>query len=149
VAELVAIKIEGFREFRQKLKAMDRDLPKAVRIAFNEAADIVVTDARARVPVLTGAARGSVKAASTQTKARIKGGGSKAPYYPWLDFGGSVGRGRTGRGTGSVHRPYLAPHGRYIYNAFFRKRGEFVDAMSDALIKIAREAGLEVTSRGR
>ena len=142
MADLVAIKIDGFREFRDRLKAMDRDLPKAIRLAFNEAADIVVTDARSRVPVLTGAAKASVKAASTQTKARVKGGGNKAPYYPWLDFGGHVGPNR------SVERPFLT-NGRYIYNAFFRRRGEFVDAMSDALIKVARQAGIEVTSGGR
>ncbi len=141
MADLVAVKIEGFREFRDHLKALDRDLPKAVRIAFNEAADIIVTDARSRVPVLTGTAKASVKAASTQTKARVRGGGNKAPYYPWLDFGGRIGPDR------SVVRPFL-PQGRYIYNAYFRRRGEFVDAMSDALIKVARQAGIEVTRGG-
>ncbi len=143
MADLVAVKIHGLREFRNRLKDMDRDLPKALRIAFNAAADVVVADAKPRVPFLSGDAQSSVRSASTQTKARVRGGGSRAPYYPWLDFGGRIGPDR------SVERPFL-PEGRYIYNAFFRKRatGEFTDAMSDALTRIGREAGLEVTSGG-
>jgi hypothetical protein len=138
--DVVAVKIEGLSEFNAQLKAMDRNLPKAVRIAFNKAADVVVADARPRIPTLTGAARGSVKARSTRTAARVVGGGSRAPYYPWLDFGGRVGRG------GSAHRPFLQD-GRYLYNAYFRKRasGEFVDVMSKALIQVAKSAGITVT----
>jgi hypothetical protein len=141
VADLAAVKIEGLREFNAALKALDKDLPKAVRLAFNAAADVVVADARPRVPRLTGAAAGSIRVASTRTAARVRAGGSKAPHYPWLDFGGSVGPNR------SVQRPFLK-EGRYLYNAYFRKRasGEFVDVMSKALIKVARSAGIEVTS---
>jgi len=118
---------------------MDKDLPKALRIAFNAAADVIVADARPRIPAVTGAARDSVKARSTQTRARVVGGGNKAPYYPWLDFGGRI-------PVTNVRRPFL-PEGRYIYNAYFRKRatGEFVDVMSDALVQVAKSAGIVVT----
>ena len=135
----VAVRIGGLREFQAKLRAIDADLPKLLRLAFNQAADVVVADARPRIPKLTGTAAGTVKARSTRTAARVVGGGRKAPYYPWLDFGGSVGPGR------SVHRPFLTD-GRYIYNAYFRKRasGEFVDVMSKALIQVARSAGVTV-----
>ena len=70
----------------------------------------------------------------------MSGGGNKAPYYPWLDFGGSVGRRR------SVRRPFL-DKGRYIYAAYFRARdsGRFEDALSAGLVKVAKDAGLEVT----
>lgn len=132
------VKITGLREFVRGLKDMDRDLGKLVRLAFNEAADIVVDDARPRVPRRSGKARASVKARSTQTAARIVGGGRKAPYYPWLDFGGRVGRRK------SVKRPFLKD-GRYIYASYDRRKGEFVDAMSDGLVKVARDAGIEVT----
>lgn len=133
-----AIRIKGLREFQQSLKTLDKDLPKALRVAFNNAAGMVVTDARGRVPSRTGRARGSVKAASTQTAARVRGGGRQAPYYPWLDFGGRIPRG--------PRRPYLAPHGRYIYNAYFRHRdsGRFQDELSKALVDVAKTAGLEV-----
>ena len=135
-----AIRIEGLREFQRGLKAMDRDLPKVLRMAFNDAADIVVDDARPRVPSRTGRAKGTVKARSTQTAARVAGGGNKASYYPWLDFGGRVGRRR------SVRRPFL-PKGRYIYNAYFRARdsGRFQDVLQDGLLDVAHKAGIEVT----
>lgn len=130
--------IEGLSEFQRNLKALDRDLPKALRIAFNDAADIIVSDARPRIPSRSGRARGTVKARSTQKQARVSGGGNRAPYYPWLDFGGRVGRRK------SVHRPFLTD-GRYIYNAYFRRRGEFADAMEDAIVKVASQAGIEVS----
>jgi hypothetical protein len=131
------VKIVGLKEFNKRLRDMGGDLPKAVRLAFNDCADIVVQDARPRVPKWTGAAKGSVRVASTRTAARIRGGGAKAPYYPWLDFGGYAGRGRT------MHRPFLQ-EGRYIYNAFFRKRPQFVEAMTKALRTIAKRAGLVI-----
>jgi hypothetical protein len=52
------ISIDGLNQFRAGLKAMDRDLPKALRIAFNAAAEIVVADARPGVPSKSGKARG-------------------------------------------------------------------------------------------
>ena len=132
-----AVKIEGLREFQRGLKDMDRDLPKALRLAFNSAADVIVSDARPRVPSRTGRARASVVARSTQTKARVEGGGRKAPYYPWLDFGGRLPSG--------PRRPFIGRTGRYIYHAFFRRRDEFTADLSDRLVDVARSAGIEVT----
>jgi hypothetical protein len=118
---------------------MDSDLPKTVRVALNEAANSVVDEAKPRVPKRRGRARASVKAKSTRTLVRVSGGGPKAPYYPWLDFGGRVGRNR------SIRRDYK-PKGRYIYKAYFRQRdsGEFQEILSDALGDVARRAGLRL-----
>lgn len=134
------IKVQGLKELRNSLKALDSDLPKALRLAFNDSADIVVSDAKPRVARQTGRAKGTVRARSTQKSARVAGGGRRAPYYPWLDFGGRVGRNR------SVNRPFLKD-GRYIYNAYFKARdsGEFQDSLSKGLIKVAKGAGIEVT----
>jgi hypothetical protein len=132
-----AIAIDGLNQFVRNLKALDRDLPKALRIAFNEAADVVVQDARPRIPTLTGKARGSVKARSTQTASRVVGGGNRAPYYPWLDFGGRVGRRR------SVHRPFLK-YGRYIYASWYANQPRYVRLLEDALLDAAASAGIEV-----
>jgi len=134
-----AIKVEGLSQFRRSLKALDSELPKALRMAFNEAANIVVDDAKPRVPHRSGKARGTVRAQSTQSKARVKGGGRKAPYYPWLDFGGRVGR------KNSVKRPYLPKEGRYIYVAFNNNKRRFGEGLQDALLSVARRAGLEIT----
>lgn len=131
------LKIEGLNEFRRNLKALDNDLPKALRLAFNEAADIIVDDAKPRVPHKRGKAKASVKARSTQKFSRVVGGGNRAPHYPWLDFGGRVGRGK------SVRRPFLK-HGRYIYRAYFANRGEYAKVMEAELIDVAKQAGFEV-----
>lgn len=132
-----AIRVTGLREFRQNLKKLDADLPKALRMAFNGAADIVVTDARPRVARRSGKAAGTVKARSTQTASRVVGGGNKAPYYPWLDFGGRVGRNH------SVTRPFLK-NGRYIYDAYFDNRARYGELLEQGLLDVAASAGVVI-----
>lgn len=132
------IRVDGLAEFRRNLKKLDGDLPKALRIALNEAADIVVGDARPRVPTRTGRAAASIKARSTQTAVRVVGGSKRVPYYPWLDFGGKVGRRK------SVRRAFLK-EGRYLYRSYFDNRDEFSKVLTAALIDVARQAGVEVT----
>jgi hypothetical protein len=134
------ILIDGLAQFQRNLRAMDSDLPKALRIAMNQAADVVVSDAKPRVPKKTGKAAASIKAASTRTAVRIKAGGRRAPYYPWLDFGGAVGRKR------SIRRPFLKD-GRYLYEAYFSKKasGEFEAVLTKALLDVATQAGVVVS----
>src|SRR5690554_1767237 len=104
------IKVQGLKEFRDALKRLDGDLPKALRQAFNRSAELIVNEARPKVPKLTGRARASVKTRSTQKEVRIVGGSKRVPYYPWLDFGGRI---------RNAERPFLK-NGRYIYDAYFR-----------------------------
>lgn len=131
------IRIEGLREFQRALKRLDAEAPKALRIAFNAAGDLVVQVARPQIPTKSGHAKMSVKARSTQTAVRVVGGGNKAPYYPWLDFGGRVGRHR------SVSRPFLAD-GRYIYAAYYLHRDDVQESTVQALTDAALAAGLAV-----
>lgn len=133
-----AIRIEGLAQFRAGLKRMDKDLPKGIRIALNGVVDIVVDDARPRIPRRTGRAAASLKSQSTQSKARIKAGGSRAPYFPWLDFGG-----RTGRNKSQV-RPFFKK-GRYVWLSFADKRTEVTKALEGAMVDVAKGAGLDVT----
>jgi hypothetical protein len=79
-----------------------------------------------------------VKVRSSQREARVAAGGSKAPYYPWLDFGGRTGPNR------SVERAFIS-EGRYIYPTVRERQDEIADAGQAALTELAREAGLEVT----
>lgn len=132
-----AIKIEGLAAFTKNLKKLDSDLPKALRMAFNACADVVVTDARQKIPTRSGKAKASVKARSTATASRIVGGSKRVPYYPWLDFGGRVGK------SGSIRRPFLKD-GRYIYNAYFRNRERYAGLVEQSLLDVARQAGIEV-----
>jgi hypothetical protein len=133
------IKIDGLAQFTRDLKKLDSDLPKAVRVANNQAADLVVTTARPLVPRRTGKAAGSIRAQSTRTAVRVTEGGPRAPYMPWLDFGGKVGR------QHAVKRPFIK-EGRYLYPAYRRKRdsGEFQEVMTAALLDVAARAGVEV-----
>jgi hypothetical protein len=108
-----------------------------MRVAFNGAANIVVQGAVPLIPTLTGKSRASVKARSTQTAVRVVGGGPKAPQYPWLDFGGRVGRNR------SVHRPFHAD-GRYIYHSYYMNTKRVQDGTRLALLDAAAAAGLAV-----
>jgi hypothetical protein len=134
-----AIRIDGLAQFQRNLRKLDTDLPKAMRAALNQAAEVVAADARSRVPRRSGRAAASIRVASTQTAARIRAGSNRAPYYPWLDFGGRVGRKK------SVKRPFLK-QGRYLYAAYFDKRqsGEFERVLTEALLDVARKAGVEV-----
>jgi hypothetical protein len=131
------IRVEGLREFSQGLKRLDGDMPKVLRLALKGVGDVVVDDARPRVATKTGKARKSVRSKSTRTSSTIAGGGARAPWYPWLDFGGKVGRSR------SVVRPFLR-QGRYIYRAYEAERAHIPDLLGDALVGVARQAGLEV-----
>lgn len=132
------IKIEGLAAFSRNLRKLDKDLPKALRLALNEATDIVVHEAARRIPTRTGRAKASLKAKSTRTESRIAGGSNRVPYYAWLDFGGSTGRNK------SAKRQFL-PEGRYLYAAYFDKRSEFDAALSKGLLQVAASAGIEVT----
>jgi hypothetical protein len=133
-----AIQVEGLAQFRRSLKELDKNAPKALRIAFNNSAEVIVDEARPKVPVgPTGRARNAIKLRSTQAEARIAGGSKKVPYYPWLDFGGKAGRGR------KMVRPFLK-HGRYIYDAYFRRRDDFQANLSDELNAVVRQSGMDV-----
>jgi len=132
------IKVEGLTQFIKALRDTDREIPKALRKAFNVAAQIVVDYAQARVPVRTGAARRSIVARSSQSAVRVACGGQRAPYFPWLDFGGRVGRHK------SVARPFLKD-GRYVYQALYTQSDAIRDATTAALVDAARAAGLQVS----
>lgn len=132
------IKVVGLTEFRKGLRAMDRGLPKGVRLALNEAANTLIDATRPKIPRRTGAAAASLRAQSTQTTARVAVGGPKAPYYPWLDFGGRTGRRK------SVVRPFYK-EGRYLYPTLAQEREAIQGVMLKALTQLAQSNGIEVS----
>jgi hypothetical protein len=132
------IAIQGLRETSRALRSLDKQAPKQLRIVFNQAGELVVGYVRRNAPRRTGRAIGSVKTRSTRTSARVSFGGDRAPYYPWLDFGGKVGRGD------SVVRPFLK-EGRYVYPGLAAHRAEIIKIMQEGLAQAARDAGLEVS----
>ncbi len=133
-----AIGIAGLDQFVRNLKQLDRDLPKALRLSFNEISKIVVDDAQRLVPSVTGRTRKSLKAKSTQKAARLSGGSNGVPWFGWLDFGGE------GRIKGRpAYRP-VKKEGRYLYAAYYKHRDEIPALMEQALLEIAQQAGVEI-----
>lgn len=133
-----AIRIEGLKEFQKALRDMDRDLPKVMRVVFNEASSVVIDWATPRIPRRTGRAVKSVRARSSQREARVGIGGNRAPYMPWLDFGGE------GRIKGRpAARPFIKK-GRYLYAGLDATRDEVTKIMTEGLAQLAAQAGLEM-----
>lgn len=134
----VSIGIGGIRDFQRQLRQMDTDLPKQMRVTLNGSAEIVVRHARPKIPTRSGAAAASLKVRSSQREARVAAGGRRAPYYPWLDFGGRVGP------NDSVARPFYT-EGRYVYPTVRERQTEIQETMAAGLAELAAGAGLAVT----
>lgn len=130
------IRVEGLREVQAALKHLDGQSQKALRVALNNAVEVVAQDARRRMPYRTGKARSTVKASSSQREARVSEGSRRVPYVAWLDYGGRVGRNR------SVVRPFR-PGGRVLYPAYGAHRDDVLDLLTQEIIEVARQAGLE------
>ncbi len=134
--EYAAARVTGLRECQRAIKTVSKELPKELRVGLNTVAGVVVTDVRSNVEKVTGRAASSVTARSTQTAVRIGFGGPKASYYPWLDFGGRVGRGR------AVVRP-VVKGGRYIYPAIRRHQAEMFSLLDNVVRNVTAKAGLD------
>lgn len=133
------IETQGIKEFQASLRAMDAGLPRLLRLVFNDAGKLIVDYAQAHIENRTGRARASIKVRSTQRAGQVSIGGGRAPYVPWLDFGGE-GR-RRGR---PAARPFIK-EGRYVYKGLRLKSDEITEVMAKGLADLATQAGLEVT----
>lgn len=131
------IKIDGLNQFVRNLKKIDADLPKTLRVGFNDAAMIIVDYVQPRIPHVTGKAAASVKVKSTRNSVRVSEGGNSAPWMPWLDFGGKVGRGK------SIVRQFYR-EGRYLYAGLAAEGEKVYAAIVGALLDAVRAAGIEV-----
>lgn len=131
------LRIKGMAEFQGALKQMSAETQSRLDEVTGEAAKRVATATRRKVPSVTGAAKGSVGLRTVQGKSTVVTGGTKAPYFPWLDFGGRVGRG------GSVVRAFR-PGGRYLFPAQRAEYHQVMDVLNAELVMLAEDAGLEV-----
>ncbi len=130
------IQVGGLAQLNRGLRAVGPEAAKSLRLALNEAGQLLVDEVRPQIPVRTGAARASLAARSTRTSARVAVGGRKAPYYPWLDFGGQ-GR-RPGRPPA---RPFIR-EGRYFYPTLARVRPQIEQQLQDSISAAIAAAGL-------
>jgi hypothetical protein len=144
----VQIEVRGIRELGTAFRAVSTDLPKELKGRFLAIAENVVGKARGLMPHESGDAAASVRARGRAGGASIAFGGTKAPHMPWLDFGGSVGRGhRPGVAwSGATRREWKGSptgSGRYVYPAISEARPETEAAVEDALREAAEKAGFE------
>ncbi|MGH3075674.1 MAG: hypothetical protein ACRDQC_12130 [Gaiellales bacterium] len=152
------VQIDGLRELRNAMRKAEAGSQKAIARHLKDVAGKVAEDVRAVVPQSAGAksaanpyasgsARSSVRAFATSDGAGVRGGGASAPYYPWLDFGGSTGRGhREGVAwSGATVRPWMGRpgDGRYIYPVIAQEGDKILQAVMAALDEAELEAGWE------
>lgn len=138
MALIEPIRIQGLSQFSKNLRKIDSELPKSLRVAMNEGAQIVVDEAVPRIPRVTGAAARSVKARSTRTATRIAAGSKRVGYFPWLDFGGE------GRIKGRpAKRPFIK-EGRYLWASYGDRRDDVAAALERALLATVAAAGVDV-----
>jgi hypothetical protein len=133
------VNITGLKEFQRALRDMDKALPKQIRLVLNDATELVLDWARPRIPTKTGRAKASLKARSSQREARVAMGGTRAPWMPWLDFGGE------GKRPGRPPARQFIKAGRYLYPGLEARRDDITQKMSEGLDALGREAGLEMT----
>ena len=137
MAEDLKISVTGLTELSRGLKAVDAGAPKELRLELNRAANLLVDETRPKIPTVTGAAARSLVARSTRTSARVAVGGKKAPWYPWLDFGGE-GK-RAGR---PAMRPFIN-EGRYVYPTLREIRPKIMRQLQEGISRLIHDAGLQ------
>lgn len=139
------IQVRNMRDVTAALRRSGTEGRKNLKRYLLPISQGVVAAAARKVPRRSGAAAGSLSATATDTGARVSFGGTKAPYYPWLDFGGTVGKGHEpGRSwSGSVERPFIS-HGRYVYPTIDEQREDIEQAAMDAILRAAIDAQLGV-----
>jgi hypothetical protein len=136
--EEFSVKVTGLREVNAALKEVESGLPKAMQGKLKGIAEHVAETARGMVPRRTGAAAGSIRARATQRGAGIAFSDSdgSVSYFPWLNFGGRVGR------HGSIERSTVTPD-RYIYSTILTEREETMRAVDEAVKEVAGRAGFD------
>lgn len=136
----VKVEVRGLRELGSAFNKLDREAAAELKHELTGAAQEVVGLVQSRVEKLTGAAAGSVKAKGSTRGASIAFGGTAAPHYPWLDFGGKVGRGD------SIERPFIQG-GRYVYPAIAERSDATNEAIDGAVKRAAQRAGFDTQER--
>lgn len=133
---------------------MDRESVRALNAGLKGAVQPLAQQIAATVPTDTGRAQSTVRVTSSGGTVWLKGGGARAPYFPWLDFGGQLPGHRPRRKkammwSGAQHPSASAAganrtkirSGRYIYPGAERHAEEVVDRTAIIFDDVARSAG--------
>lgn len=141
----VKVEVKGLGDLARAFKQVDRELNQEMKRRLKDVVQGVADTAIQRMPHRTGRAQTSVKARASDRGGAIAAGGTAAPYYPFLDFGGSVGRGHVPGvgGSGAIKRS-MPDGGRYIYPALIERRDDINKGVEEAVEEVAKQAGFDV-----
>lgn len=133
--------VSNLAEVRKYLRKIHPDLVPVLREDLKSA--IITNTLPAiirRVPKRSNRARFTVNARAGGNTLYVQAGGkaSAAPYFGWLDFGGTL-RNRGRRGTTTIVRPII-PKGRYVYPAIYQTQDRLVEAAGKAVDKAIQSA---------
>lgn len=131
------VRVEGLKDFQRELRKLDAALPRELRKANIEAAEVVAKPARARAESQGSTAAKvapSIKAAGEQRRSKITLGGPRFPMALGAEFGGQ------GRPTTQQFRPHRGTEGYFLYPTVRDTREPFIDAYEDALDRLMRRA---------
>jgi len=103
VSDGVYVGVVGLEEFRKALRTMDKQLPRELRKANKNAAEVVASAARSRAESQGGVqakTAPSVKAAAEARHAKVSLGGARYPFALGANFGAGHNKPRsTSRGA--------------------------------------------------
>lgn len=131
------VTVTGLRDLSKAFKALDTDAVDAMKAALKAIAEGVAADVRSRVPRRSGRMAGSYVPRGSVKGASIAFAGTRAPYAPWIEFGGSVGKAR------SVRRP-VVKGGRYLYPAIDDNMADVEQKVADAISDLTSKYGFRV-----
>jgi len=133
--------VSNLAEVRKYLRKIHPDLVPVLREDLKSAIIQNTLPAILRkIPKKSGYAQFTLKARSGGNTLYVLAGGksSVAPYYGWLDFGGTLkGRGR-GRNQ-TIVRPIIK-RGRYVYPGILETQQRLVEAAGRAVDKAVQSA---------
>jgi hypothetical protein len=142
MADDFKVNVEGLAKLNKAFKQVDVELPKKLKVKFRAISENMAAEVRGKIPHQSGNAAASVKARATTRGAQLVYAGTKAPYLPWLNFGGTTGRGHQKGGGGAIKRDIVKPD-RYVYSTVIARMPSTAEAAIRAIDEVARDADFE------
>jgi hypothetical protein len=141
VAVGAGVYVSNLAEVRKYLRKIHPDLVPVLREDLKSAIILNTLPAiMRRVPKISGYAQFTLKARSGGNTLYVLAGGtsSVAPYFGWLDFGGSLRNRGPGRNQ-TIVRPIIKK-GRYVYPGILETQNRLVEAAGKAVDKAVQSA---------
>ena len=138
----VKLDVEGLKEFRAALKAVDAAFPKQLQQVNKRAAELIVPEAKRRAGqvrpnLASGLARvgsrgvNSIRAGASQRSAYIMGGGARVPWFGGNEWGSS---GRYRQFPGRTTEGYI------LWQAAKTKEPEVFETYSEMIAALSAAA---------